>query len=619
MNHTKIHYFAILAGCLLFTTPLYTQNIMDMDNIDTILQDTAFNDLANRYASVLLSFFPERATRLGYSSANTKLDDRTPQHSAQALAALHSIRQQLETMETGTMSPSKKADRKLLLNDLDYMIWLEEQDRVSSNPLYYAEAFDAIYDLRLKQMASPNRQRLDILARLHALSKVADQAETYLTHAPAFQAQIAMEKAYYAFLSMDDLTEFLLKTSPDEDTSSQIKQQTAQAKHAIKRLFDLFKQLSRAENTYDFRAGEEAYNFLLKNQYQITEKSEKLLAQLEKKVQEAQQELTKSLRPFIQDIETEEITVLDGQEDETDLAVQKKESTSAKTKDNEPQGLLNAQDFYAVTKRIIEVEPPEDPLTALAQQAETAAAFFNEQGIFPQKSFKFNVEAMPQYFAYFKAYLLVPPYGNQYNSHTDFFLRLPNGNQLSQQEQLNRDFNQPVQKLMLTEELIPGRYYQTVATANLSAQRRFYPSKTIQNGWKKYAQQVALEKGFLITDEDLLFTAWEHYIQALQALADFKLHTRQFSYTDTLEFLTLEHGLEQDQADTLIKQIVSAPAEALSYQAGFDVLQNLRHKYQKKQGKKFKEETFHSYLLQAGNLTPDELEKEVARFYKESK
>ncbi len=605
---------------LSFTQTLFAQATFDFENIDTILEDNAFNDIANRYASVLLSLFPERGTRLGFSSANTLLDERTPQHSAHALSALQSIRKQLEEIKPSTLSAAKQADLQLLLNDVDYMIWLEKQNRVTNSPLYYAEALDAVYDLRLKQTASPIRQRLDISARLKELSNVATQAETYLKTAAPFQAQLAMEKAYYAFLAMDELTDFLLQTAKDVDTSTQIKNESIAAKRAIKRLFDLFKQLSQAQSARDFRLGEEDYIFLLNTQYQIKQSPEKLLAQLQKNLQQAQENLTKALEPFMLNMEAEEVTVLDIADTEQPAVPTKKAKKASKKsrKKVEEKPLRNAQDFYAVAKRITDVEAQEDPIKTLKADAVNTASFFNESGLLPVKNFDFNVAAMPQYYAYTQAYLFVPPYGNQLAPQVDFFLRLPAGNSLAQQEQLNRDFNAPTRKLMLSTELMPGRYYQTVLMQNLSNQRRFYPAHTMANGWSAYAQQLARETGFLVSDEELLFLAWHEYIRALTALADAKLHTRQFSYTDTLNMLTLEHGLEQTQAETLIKQVVVQPGEALSYQAGLDVLQTLRKKYQKKLGKKFDELKFHTYVLKSGDITPEYLAKEVEAAYKQN-
>ena len=612
--------------CCLFCTlfcfwlPVSAQTAFDIDDIDTILEDNEFNDVTNRYSSVILSFFPERATRLGFSSANTKLDDRSPQHSVQALSALQNVRKQLLALNEKSLSATKQADYQLLLNDLDYTIWLEKQDRFSTDPLYYAEALDAVYDLLLQNYASPTRQRLDTMARLQALSKVADQAEKYLTNAPAFQAQLAMEKAYYAFLSMDEMTEFLLRTSPDNDTNDQIKQQAAKAKHSIKRLFDLFKTISREENPRDFRLGETAYLDLLNLRYQINQKPEKLYTQLQDNVQSAQERLTQALKPFIYEIQEEDVAVIDvADETATNQPVAKTSKKNTPTKPEEPQGLRNAQDFYAVLKRMPPVQTQENPLQTLEDEVQQAAAFFDRQGVFPPFTGVFDAKQMPTYYTYFYAHLFTPNYSNPAHTQANFFLRLPTGNQLAQQEQLNRDFNEPTRKLMISREIIPGRYYQATAENEISPLRRLYPALSTANGWSAYAQTSAQEQGYLISDEELLFTAWEQYLQALKTLIETKLHTRQFSYADAVDLLCLEHGLEQAQAEGLIKEIVRNPGQSLSFQTGKEIWQKLYEKYKKKQGKKFSSTDFYTKVLKIGNLTPEYLDKELTRLYKKER
>jgi len=610
----------LLASLAVCAGPIaHAQVSLGSTDIDTLLADNEFNDLTARYASVLLSFFPERGTRLGYSSANAQLDERTPQHSAHALSSLRSVREQFKRVQPNKLSAAKRADLQLVLNDIDYMIWLEEQNRVRTSPLYYAEAFDSIYDLRLKQMDSKLHQRAEILARLRALEPLAEQAETYLTQAPAYQAQLAMEKAYHAFLAMDEVTIFLLKNVTDPDIAKQIKREVITAKQSIRRLFNLFKKLSQEENSYDFRLGADAYGFLLANQYQIQQKPAVLLTQLQKNVQISRENLTKALDPFMRQPETEEVVLLDADEaNGTPLKKsesQKKKKKKKKEKKSESLALRNAQDFYAVANHLTAVEAPQDPIAALSKDAAKTVEFFNQSGILPTQKFTFNVAAMPQYYAYSRAYLFVPPYGNQPVPQADFFLRLPSGNQLAKQEQLNRDFNPATRKLMLTGELMPGRYYQTILSEKLSLPRRLYPSRTTANGWSAYAQLLAKEQGYLVTDEELLFMAWNEYLRALKAWTDAELNTRQISYEQAFDTLTAEHGLEPAQAEDIIKQTVLAPGEAVSYQVGLDTLVNLRAKYQKKQKKKFSNSAFNTYLLQAGNITPEYLESEMDSFY----
>ena len=546
----KIFFWSLLCtlGLCLFSPISQAQTGFEFEEIDTLLEDNMFNDAANRYSSVILSFFPERATRLGFSSANSKLNDRSAPNNAQALNALRAVLTLTEEITPSKLSAAKQADLILLQNTLRSDIWNLEQNRIEKDPLYYTEAFDAIYDIMLKKTTSSAQQRLDLRARINALPEVADQAEKNLVQPPAYLSQQAMERAYYAYLSFDEVTDFLLEGVEDEVTQSQIKQDSQRAKRTIKQMFDLFKSLSQEKDSQDFRLGSDKYAQILADRYQITDKLSKVEKQLKKNFLTAQENLALALEPFELDTADEEVTVVDSPNDnptvETTTQSQSRQKNIKKGKFVPP----SAQDFYKAAHRVAAAPTELNLLNGLSQDAKDLATFFAKDGSLPASSMQFSVKKMPAFYAYTKAYLFVPPYGNQLSPTTDLFLRLPSGNKLAKEEQLKRDFNVPVRKLLLTGELVPGRYYQTVAGKNLSAVRRLYPSHTTANGWSAYAQQLAKERGYIATEEELLFLAWSEYRRAAAALAEIRLQTKQYSYADALNFLVKENGFNQDEA-----------------------------------------------------------------------
>ena len=609
----------LLAWCLCgagLSLPASAQTGFDFENIDTLLEDNMLDDTANRYASVMLSFFPERATRLGFASANSKLDDRSPRTAAQALSALRAVRENLEEVSPAQLSAAKRADRALLESALNADIWDLEQNRIENDPLYYAEAFDSVYDILLKQTSSAAKQRADLAARVNALPLTAAQAERNLVQPPTFLSQQAMEKAYYAYLAFDEVTEFLLAGAEDEISAAQVKRESQTAKRAIKRMFELFKRLSQEKDTQDFRLGEEKYARVLADRYQIDEKPAKLVKRLEKNFRTAQENLAAALEPFTLETAEEEITVVDDLNAQPTVQAlpQDKKKKAKKGKFVPP----SAQEFYTAARRLATAPAQTDLIAGLTQDANGLAAFFEQDGTLPAKKVSFSVKPMPAYYAYTLAYLFVPPYGNQISPSTDFFLRLPAGNQLAKEEQLKRDFNAPTRKLLLSGELVPGRYYQTLAGANLSSPRRLYPSAATANGWSAYAQRLAKERGYIVTDEELLFLAWTEYRRAAAALADARLHSKKYSYTDAINFLVAENGFNQEEAESLLKGVSARPGEAVSFITGLEAVENVRAKYAKKLGKKFVPAQFHAMLLQAGNVPPAELEKEVARLYEKA-
>ena len=616
----KKNCFFSLLGCacgLLAFSAANAQTGFDFGNIDFLLTDNALDDAANRYASVTLTSEPERAGRLGFTSANAKLNDRSPRAQAAQLAALRTVRNALDEISAKQLSPSKRADLTLLKEAMDDDIFALQQHRAESDPLYYAEALDAVYDVVLKPVFSPRRQRADLTARLNDLKNVADQAEKNLANPSAFLARLAMEKTYYAYISFDELVNILVQDAEDDIAAAQIKNQANEAKRSIKRMFDLFKEQSQQESAADFRLGKEAYAEILKNRYQTTEPLAKLEKRFAQDFLSAQKQLAKALEPFAQDVSAneDEVTVIDGLNNQPIVEEQKKEPAKKEKKAKKGKFIPpTAQDFYTVAKRVTQAPAETDLPALLTQEANQLAALLTDNGLLPAGQVAFTVKPLPQYYAYTQSDLFLPPFGN--NARSDFFIRLPFGNRRAQAEQLVRDYNTPTRKLLTAQELVPGRFYQTAKTAGLSAARRFYPAQSMADGWNEYALKLAGEAGYIVTDDELLFLAWHNYRRAAAALVDMRLQSRQYSYNDAMDFLVGENGFTQEDAEALIKESALNPGKAVGYAAGLDALESARAKYTKKLGKKFSLADFHTKVLKAGNVSPNELADELERLYK---
>lgn len=616
----KKNCFFSLLGCacgLLAFSAANAQTGFDFGNIDFLLTDNALDDAANRYASVTLTSEPERAGRLGFTSANAKLNDRSPRAQAAQLAALRTVRNALDEISAKQLSPSKRADLTLLKESMDDDIFALQQHRAESDPLYYAEALDAVYDVVLKPVSSPRRQRADLTARLNDLKNVADQAEKNLANPSAFLARLAMEKTYYAYISFDELVNILVQDAGDDIAAAQIKNQANEAKRSIKRMFDLFKEQSQQESAADFRLGKEAYAEILKNRYQTTEPLAKLEKRFAQDFLSAQKQLAKALEPFAQDVSAneDEVTVIDGLNNQPIVEEQKKEPAKKEKKAKKGKFVPpTAQDFYTVAKRITQAPEQTDLPALLTQEANQLAALLTDNGLLPAGQVAFTVKPLPQYYAYTQSDLFLPPFGN--NARSDFFIRQPFGNRRAQAEQLVRDYNTPTRKLLTAQELVPGRFYQTAKTAGLSAARRFYPAQSMADGWNEYALKLASEAGYIVTDDELLFLAWHNYRRAAAALVDMRLQSRQYSYNDAMDFLVGENGFTQEDAEALIKESALNPGKAVGYAAGLDALERARAKYTKKLGKKFSLADFHTKVLKAGNVSPNELADELERLYK---
>lgn len=618
--------FSLLVSFSLFSAPwAQAVDFAGFDNIDNIMEDNALTDIANRYSAVQLSYFPERATRLGFDSANNKLDNRSEERDAQALRALHIVQENFKQLNRKKLSESKKTEYDILQGMLALDVYNIGLNRPANDPLFYSDVFDALYDLRIKTMSHQEFQDRDLTARLSALAQVAKQAEKNLNFPPSFLAQLAMEKAYYAFLSFDAIAQYLLSRAQDDVSRAQIRSDARNARTAVKEMFELFKNLAKENLDRDFRLGERNYDMILKNRYFIDQKQKVMSRFLNKNFTTAQQNLAKAIADFALPTELlqESMVMQDiqvpgeqAQEAVTVTSIEQSVTPQKKAKKSTKTPVITAADFYPLAERLTQEVANQNFITALSTEATNLNRFLIQDATLPVSNASFKIREMPQYYAYMLSYRFMPPFGTQSEPTNDFLLRLPSGNDLSKQEMLRRDFNMPTLKLLLTGQLVPGLAYRSSYNGGaLSLFRKMYAVPTLRNGWEVYAQHLANERGYIITDEEQLFLAWADYVRAAEALVDFYLHTLQFTYSEALSWLVNDNGFDKIQAQTMLKQVAMQPGEAVSYIYGYDAIKNLRTKYQKKQGKKFSLSDFHAKLMSMGDIPINRLEPEMENAY----
>ncbi len=592
---------------LLFLSPvLKAQSEMELGDINAILEDNSLREATTRFASVLAYFFPEEASRLGVTAGNSKLNNRSAESEEEALQALHAVQDNLKQVDPRRLSENKRVEYTLLANAIGGYIWNLQQNRLAHNPLYYTQALDALYDLTLIPATDQRKHRKDLLSRISMLPALTAQAQQNLTDVSPYLARLAMEKSYYAYLSFDDIAKSIttgIPLSNDEKDIARQENDIRRAKAAVKQLFDLFKQLSQLDSSVqDFRLGKDTYAGLLHAHYQITTPVAELDKHLSLHFDQAQHRLFERLLPFQLSAEEEEITVVEDLNEIPQIKpAETKPAKKTKSKDNKPAYVPpTANQFYAVADQLLSPFTLKTLREDFAKQAATFTSRLLQQKLIPQ-SVSLKINPLPQYFAYQQEFLLLP-------AHNIFFLRLPFGNQLAQQQMLQRDFNEPATKLLISQEVVPGRLYQNTQTK--SRVRRILGSALLANGWTHYALRLARQQGYFLTDEEELFFAWQEYMDTLGALLDERLQTKKLTYDEAVNFLTQTNGFTQEQAIALLGGLLRNPGQAVSVVLGSETWEKAAASYQKKwkdTGKVV------ALLLQVGNVAPQDLEAELKR------
>ncbi len=596
----KLFLMGLLTSVFAFFSPiLHAQTDFWAADANSILEENALREAFSRYTSLLVFFQPEEATRLGFDAGNDRLNDRSAQTDIQTLQALENIRASLRDINAKNLPSVKRSDLHLLQAALQRHIWELQQNRLATNPLYYAQALDAIYDLMLQSNAPARKQRLNLLGRVSALPTLYEQAKRNLTSASPRLAQLAMEKAYYAYLSFDTVTERITNGgdfSNDVRDSAEMDATLQKAKNSLYDLFGLFKNLSQQEAEITSTLGKVAYTKKLQDYYQLEGKLPQLEDRLATYWDNAQHQLFDALRPFELSADEEEVTIVE------DLNQRPQEKLPAKKKDmlQKPYVPPTANQFYAVAGQLVSSLSTTDLLTQFSQQVNTQSTSLLKKHVLPS-SVALQMQELLPYFTYQHAFLTYPAFST-------FWVRLPQGNELTKTQALNRDFNEPAAKLLISSEIVPGRYYQ--AQAQTSTMRRLLGTPLLANGWTLYALRVAQENQIFVTDEELLFAAWQHFVRTASAVVDFRLHTQQYTYEQALAFLTEQNGFTQEQAEPLLNAVLSQPGEAVSYVFGETLWQEAAEK-----GLKKVQDTnaVTNLLLEMGNVVPNDMNSEIKR------
>ncbi len=591
---------------VLGTLPLYAQ-LGNISSVDVIMEENAFKNAVNRYDSLVAFFFPEEASLQEMSSSNQKLNIRTQHQERQTIQALSSVKGDVGLVKTNFLSDERKLDFDLFSRALNARQWWLQTAPSKNDPLYYTQALDSIYALFLTDKNAPRVRNATALARLEELPQLVAQAKQNLTQVSPFLAQLAMEKTYYAQLGLDEIIQGLLATALDEFMLEDLKNQTANAQNAVKELFDFFKELSQREDPTDFRMGSNLYHEFLHHRYQIDAKPADLKRQLEKHLDTTQRALAAALKPFEATLEGKDITVVDG--DSTREVPTK--PVRRKKKGYVPP---SANHFYKLAKDFPAPEENTDVLKLLSQETAASAVQLWKAGVLKPFTQMPQLKALPAYYAYQQPFLFMPK-----EDMNSFWVRVPSGNALAQQEMLQTDFNTPLRKVFVSQWLVPGMYYRYRQTSSLSPQRRHYGCASIENGWNDLALTLAQDNGFFVTPEEKLAAAWAHYLTAVGAVTDYRMQTQAYTYSDAWNFLISDQGFPQEQAEELLRQLASHPGRDVSTVVGGEALTQLYKKYARQTNKHFTSADVLDILLRAGALPPAELEKEVKTLYKEKK
>jgi uncharacterized protein (DUF885 family) len=167
---------------------------------------------------------------------------------------------------------------------------------------------------------------------------------------------------------------------------------------------------------------------------------------------------------------------------------------------------------------------------------------------------------------------------------------------------------------LFLHEAIPGHHYQISLqqeNTSLPKFRQFAGYGAMTEGWALYCESLGKELGLYKDPYQYIGALSDEMLRAVRLVVDTGLHTGQMTREQAIAYM-LDNTPDNEANDTAaIERYMAIPGQALAYKIGQLKIQELRARYTKQLGSKFKLSDFHDELLKDGVMPLGVLEKKM--------
>ncbi|MFA6275513.1 MAG: DUF885 domain-containing protein [Pedobacter sp.] len=158
---------------------------------------------------------------------------------------------------------------------------------------------------------------------------------------------------------------------------------------------------------------------------------------------------------------------------------------------------------------------------------------------------------------------------------------------------------------LFLHEAIPGHHYQislTQENTSLPKFRRFGFHNAYVEGWALYCESLGKELGLYQDPYQHMGALGDEMHRAIRLVVDVAIHTKNMSREEAIKYMMDNEAISEEGATAEIERYMGIPAQALGYKTGAMKIRELRNKYEKELGAKFKIADFHTEVLKDGSL-----------------
>lgn len=167
---------------------------------------------------------------------------------------------------------------------------------------------------------------------------------------------------------------------------------------------------------------------------------------------------------------------------------------------------------------------------------------------------------------------------------------------------------------LFLHEAIPGHHYQISLqqeNESLPKFRRFSWYGAYGEGWALYAESLGKELGLYTDPYQHMGALGDEMHRAIRLVVDVAMHTKGMTREQAIKYMMDNEVMTEQGATAEIERYMAIPAQALSYKIGALKIRELRSKYEKQLGSKFKLSAFHDEFLKDGCMPLEVIERKM--------
>lgn len=167
---------------------------------------------------------------------------------------------------------------------------------------------------------------------------------------------------------------------------------------------------------------------------------------------------------------------------------------------------------------------------------------------------------------------------------------------------------------LFLHEAIPGHHYQVSLqqeNENIPKFMRFGWFGAYGEGWAHYCETLGFDFGLYTDPYQKMGYLSDQMLRAVRLVIDTGLHTGTMTREEAIRYFLSNVAYDEAGATAEVERYMAVPGQALGYKIGALKIRELRSKYEKELGGKFKLASFHDEILNQGCLPLSVLERKM--------